>query len=214
MERISQDKLHQGVDRADHLFIAEMVTPGSRVLDVGCGDGALLQLLMATKAVDGRGIELSRERVSACVSRGLSVIQGDADRDLDDYPDRAFDYAILSLTIQATRHPKIVLENLLRIGRRAIVSFPNFGHWGIRAQLLFSGRMPVTPNLPDSWFASPNAHLCTIKDFVDLVSLVDAEVEEAVAFSSRGKKLPIRNSRSAQNLFGEKAVFLLRHRSM
>lgn len=198
--------------RADHLFIAEMVAPGSRVLDVGCGDGALLQLLIDTKAVDGRGIELSRERVSACVARGLSVIQGDADRDLDDYPDRAFDYAVLSLTIQATRYPREVLLNLLRIGRHAIVSFPNFGHWGIRAQLLFSGRMPVTPNLPDAWYASPNAHLCTIKDFTDLVKYVDAEVEEAVAFSSRGKKLPIRNSRSAQNLFGEKAVFLLRHR--
>lgn len=199
--------------RADHLFIAEMVAPGSRVLDVGCGDGALMQLLIDTKAVDGRGIELSRERVSACVARGLSVIQGDADRDLDDYPDRAFDYAVLSLTIQATRFPREVLLNLLRIGRHAIVSFPNFGHWGIRAQLLFSGRMPVTPNLPDTWYASPNAHLCTIKDFTDLVKYVDAEVEEAVAFSASGKKLPIRNSRSAQNLFGEKAVFLLRHRT-
>ena len=196
--------------RADHLLIVEMIEPGSRVLDVGCGDGALLQLLAERKSVDGRGVELSRERVNACVTRGLSVIQGDADRDLSDYPDQAFDYAVLSLTIQATRYPKAVLENLLRIGRRAIVSFPNFGHWKIRSQLLLTGRMPMTENLPEPWYASPDAHLCTIKDFVDLVGLVEAQVEEAVAFNSSGKRLPIRTSLSLQNLLGEKAVFLLR----
>jgi methionine biosynthesis protein MetW len=195
--------------RADHRLIAEMVEPGSRVLDVGCGDGALLQLLRDEKAVDGRGVELAPERVKACVTRGLSVIQGDADRDLPDYPDKAFDYAILSLTIQATRYPKTVLENLLRIGRHAIVSFPNFGHWRIRTQFLMTGRMPVTPNLPETWYNSVDAHLCTIKDFTDLVKLVDAEVEDAVAFNSWGKRLPIKNSLSAQNLFGEKAVFKL-----
>jgi methionine biosynthesis protein MetW len=201
-----------GAQRADHLLIAEMVEPGSRVLDVGCGDGALLQLLASTKSVDGRGVELSREKVNACVTRGLSVIQGDADRDLADYPDQAFDYAVLSLTVQATRYPKTVLENLLRIGRHAIVSFPNFGHWRIRAQLLLTGRMPITENLPEAWYMSPDAHLCTIKDFVDLVDLVDATVEEAVAFNSAGRRLPIKNSLSLQNLLGEKAVFLLRRK--
>jgi methionine biosynthesis protein MetW len=204
---------YEGAHRVDYLHIAEMVEPGSRVLDVGCGDGELLQLLAETKATDGRGVELSRERVNACVTRGLSVIQGDADRDLSDYPDQAFDYAILSLTIQATRYPKTVLENLLRIGRHAIVSFPNFGHWRIRAELLFKGRMPQTPNLPETWYASPDAHLCTIKDFVDLVALVNAEVEDAVAFNTSGQRLPIRHSLSLQNLLGEKAVFLLRKRS-
>jgi methionine biosynthesis protein MetW len=199
-----------GPHRVDHLLIAEMVAPGSRVLDVGAGDGALLQLLAETKSTDGRGMELSRERVNACVMRGLSVIQGDADRDLADYPDQAFDYAILSLTIQATRYPKTVLENLLRIGRHAIVSFPNFGHWRIRAELLFTGRMPQTHNLPEPWYASPDAHLCTIKDFADLVALVNAEVEEAVAFNTSGRRLPIRRNISLQNLLGEKAVFLLR----
>ncbi|WP_333794723.1 methionine biosynthesis protein MetW [Hyphomicrobium sp.] len=199
--------------RADHLLIAEMVAPGSRVLDVGCGDGALLKLLAETKNVDGRGVELSREKVNLCVKSGLSVIQGDADRDLADYPDGAFDVAVLSLTIQATRDPKTVLENLLRIGRHAIVSFPNFGHWRIRAALLFKGRMPVTPNLPEPWYSTADAHLCTITDFVDLVSLVDAEVEEAVAFNSKGRRLPIRHSISLQNLLGEKAVFKLRRRA-
>ena len=199
--------------RADHLLIAEMVEPGTHVLDVGCGDGELLHLLAKTKSVDGRGVELSRERVNACVTRGLSVIQGDADVDLDDYPDQAFDYAILSLTIQATRYPQKVLENLLRIGRQAIVSFPNFGHWRIRTQLLFTGRMPQTENLPEPWHMSPNSHLCTIKDFASLVALVDAEVEAAVAFNSWGRRLPIRRSLSLQNLFGVKAVFVLRKRN-
>ena len=201
---------HAPLPRVDHLLIAEMVAPGSRVLDVGCGDGELLQLLADTKAVDGRGMELTQERVNACVSRGLSVIQGDADIDLDDYPDQAFDYAVLSLTIQATRYPKKVLENLLRIGKNAIVSFPNFGRWTIRWALLTGGRMPQTQNLPETWYASPDAHLCTITDFVDLCKIVNAEIEEAVAFNSAGRRFPIENSQSLQNLFGEKAVYRLR----
>jgi methionine biosynthesis protein MetW len=195
--------------RVDHLLIAEMVKGGSRVLDVGCGDGALLQLLADTKDVDGRGIEVSRERVNACVARGLSVIQGDADRDLADYPDGAFDYAILSLTIQATLQPKSVLEQLLRIGRYAIVSFPNFGHWQVRTRLLFTGRMPVTENLPDAWYVSPNAHLCTIKDFSNLCEMLDARVERAVAFNISGQKLGTWLPLTVHNLMGEKAVFML-----
>jgi methionine biosynthesis protein MetW len=195
--------------RVDHLVIAEMVKRGSRALDVGCGDGALLQLLADTKDIDGRGIEVSRERVNACVARGLSVIQGDADRDLADYPDDAFDYAILSLTIQATLQPKAVLEQLLRIGRHAIVSFPNFGHWQVRGSLLLTGRMPVTANLPEAWYESPNVHLCTIKDFADLCQAVDARVERAVAFNSWGRQLGTWLPLTVSNLLGEKAVFML-----
>jgi methionine biosynthesis protein MetW len=201
-----------------------MVRPGSRVLDVGCGDGALLELLVEKNGVDGRGVEITRERVNACVARGLSVIQGDADRDLVHYPDDAFDYAILSLTIQATRQPRTVLEHLLRIGRHVIISFPNFGHWQVRTKLLLTGRMPVTDNLPDAWHDSPNAHLCTIKDFADLCALVDAKVERAVALNWSGRQLGtwVRLPLTVHNLLGEKAVFLLtrrghdrpRHRSM
>jgi methionine biosynthesis protein MetW len=201
--------------RVDHLLIAEMVTPAARVIDIGCGDGALLQLLAECKNVDGRGVEISRERVNACVAQGLAVIQGDADRDLADYPDDAFDYAILSLTIQATRNPRVVLENLLRIGRRAIVSFPNFGHWQVRIRLLLGGRMPVTEYLPDAWYESPNAHLCTIKDFADLCAKVEAKVERAVAFNTSGQQLGTwtRLPLTLHNLLGEKAVFLLSRRS-
>ena len=142
--RMEQPRTH----RVDHLLIAEMVANGSRVLDVGCGDGALLQLLTDTKDVDGRGIEISRERVNACVARGLSVIQGDADTDLSFYPDGAVDYAILSQTLQTTRRPDLVLDELLRIGGKAFVSFPNFAHWRVRLSLLWHGRMPVTRLLP------------------------------------------------------------------
>ncbi len=146
------------------------------------------------------------------MARGLSVVQGDADRDLADYPDDAFDYAILSLTIQATRHPRTVLENLLRIGRRAIVSFPNFGHWKIRTGLLLGDRMPVTDNLPENWYETPNAHLSTIYDFAELVKLIDAEVEDAFSFNARGHRLGIKQSIWLQNLLGKKAVFLLRRK--
>jgi methionine biosynthesis protein MetW len=198
------------IPRVDHRLIAEMVTPGARVLDVGCGDGELLQLLADTKQVDGRGIELARERVNACVTRGLSVIQGDADRDLAHYPDQAFDFAVLSLTIQATHQPRVVLENLLRIGRHAIVSFPNFGHWEVRAQLMFRGRMPKTSNLPDQWWDTPNAHLCTIKDFAALCHHVNAHVERTAAFNWSGRQLSTWSPLSLQNFFAEKAVFLMR----
>jgi len=194
--------------RVDLLLIAEMVTPGSRVLDIGCGDGELLRILAEKHGVDGRGIELSQAGVNSCVAQGLAVIQGDADDDLAYYPDLAFDYAILSQTIQATYSPRHVLEQLLRIGKRAVVSFPNFGHWRVRTQLMFGGHMPRTDNLPERWYDTPNIHLCTIKDFLGLCDDIGAKVERAIALNANGTKL-VSMPLFAQNLFGEQAVFLL-----
>lgn len=195
--------------RVDLAVVADMVAPGSRVLDVGCGDGALLQLLAQEKNVDGRGVELSQRGVNECVAKGLSVIQGDADTDLSDYPDDGFDYVILSQTLQATRRPRDALRNMLRIGRRAIVSFPNFGHWRVRAQLAFRGRMPVTANLAHSWHDTPNIHLCTIRDFVELVDEVGARIERGVALDRAGAPIRVNAPWWVWNLMGEQAVFLL-----
>lgn len=195
--------------RVDHLLIADMVTPGARVLDVGCGDGELLALLAETRSVDGRGIEKERAEVSACVARGLSVIQGDADIDLAFYPDKSFDYAILSLTIQATKEPKPVLEHLLRIGKHVIISFPNFAHWRPRLQYTLKGRMPVTDTLPYRWYDTPNIHLCSIRDFLDLAKETGAEVEKLIVLDRSGRPVPGRVPTFLQNIVGAQAVLLL-----
>ena len=198
-----------GASRVDLLAIADMVEANSRVLDIGCGEGELLQLLADTKNVDARGMELSQRGVNDCVAKGLSVIQGDADIDLVEYPDDGFDYVILSQTIQATRHPRKVLENMLRIGRRVIVSFPNFGHWKIRLQLLATGRMPVTKNLAYTWYETPNIHFCTINDFIALVDDMGAVIEQASALDRFGRPVEMSLPRAMWNLFGEQAVFVL-----
>lgn len=199
----------QNATRVDLLLVADMIERGTRVLDVGCGDGALLKTLIDNRGVDARGIELSQAGVNSCVAQGLSVIQGDADTDLDAYPDDSFDYVVLSQTLQATRNPRVVLEQLLRIGRRAIVSFPNFGHWRVRASLLFGGRMPVTENLSYAWYETPNIHFCTIRDFVDLCDAIGAKIEGGVAIDRAGDKVGLQLPWAVWNLFGEQAIFLL-----
>ena len=200
--------------RVDLLLVADMIERGARVLDVGCGDGSLLQMLIEQRQVDGRGIELSQSGVNGCVAKGLSVIQGDADTDLADYPDDAFDYVILSQNLKATRHPRDVVQHLLRIGRRAIVSFPNFGHWRIRMQLGFLGRMPVTKNLSYAWYDTPNIHFCTIRDFVSLCDELNAEVEKAVALDRNGSPMRMTLPWAVWNMFGEQAVFMLRRQGL
>jgi methionine biosynthesis protein MetW len=197
--------------RPDLAVIARHVAPGSRVLDVGCGDGQLMAVLRDEKQVDARGMEIDPEEVEKCVARGLSAVQGDANRDLADYPDDAFDYAVLSQTLQATRDPRRVLQELVRIGRRAIVSFPNFGCWKVRLHIGRHGRMPVTAALPEKWYNTPNIHLCTILDFVELCQEVGVYIERGIAFSAGGKSWPIHSKRIA-NLMGEQGLFLLRRR--
>jgi methionine biosynthesis protein MetW len=196
--------------RVDLVAISNLVTAGARVLDIGCGDGQLLKLLEATRGVDGRGIEISQKGVNECVARGLSVVQGDADSDLVDYPDDAFDFVILSQTLQATHRPREVVEQMLRIGRKAIVSFPNFGNWRVRTSLGFTGRMPVTRSLPYSWYDTPNIHFCTIRDFVNLCHELNATVEQQMVLRQGGEVSVPFNALWFWNLFGQQAVFLLR----
>jgi len=189
--------------RPDLRAIANAVTPTARVLDIGCGDGALLAALRAEKQVDARGLELDPACVERCVAQGLSVVQGDANRDLADYPDKGFDYAILSQTLQTTDRPDWMLDQLLRVGQQAFVSFPNFAHWRTRAALMLGGRMPVTRALPVSWYETRNIHHVTIDDFRELVRVRGARIEREWFFSGEKPRSV------APNLLAEFAVFQL-----
>ncbi|MGX7927278.1 methionine biosynthesis protein MetW [Tsuneonella sp. HG094] len=190
--------------RADLAVIAANVRPGTRVLDVGCGDGALMDALQSANHCDARGMELDAELVERCVARGLSVVQGDADRDLAEYPDKAFDYAILSQTLQTAARPDRLLDELLRVGRQAFVSFPNFAHWRTRAALMFGGRMPVTRSIPVSWYETQNIHHVTVADFRDLIAQMGVKCEQAWFFAGDRSIGP-----AAANVRAEHAVFEL-----
>jgi methionine biosynthesis protein MetW len=199
--------------RHDLQVIAGMIAPDSRVLDIGCGDGALLDHLVHDKGIDARGIELSQAGVNACVTHGLSVVQGDADTDLADYPDGAFDFAVLSQTLQATRAPRELLLQLVRIASGAIVSFTNFGQMRIRWRLGMFGRMPAIGDDGTHWFDTPNIHLCTIRDFVELCAELDLEVERAVSLSRLGRARNLSRFSSFANLQSEQGIFLLRRKA-
>ena len=196
--------------REDFREILRLVRPGARVLDVGCGEGELLQLLRDEKGADARGIEIGAEGVAACLARGLPVMQGDADRDLREFPADAFDYAILSQTLQAVREPRKVLADLTRLAERAVVSFPNFGHWRVRMSLLATGRMPMTRALPEPWWATPNIRLCTLRDFTELAAELGLAVESATALARGRPARPIDPQARLETWRAESALLLLR----
>ncbi len=191
--------------RPDLSIIADAIAHGTRVLDIGCGDGTLLNYLADYKNVDARGIEISREGVSTAVARGLSVIQGNADTDLADYPTASFDVVVLSQTLQATQKPDAVLAEMLRIGKRAIVSFPNFGYWRARLSVAVQGRMPVTAALPVEWYETTNIHLCTIADFEKLCEIRGFRIEKAI-YLVNGQPS---SRRLLANLLAEQGLFIL-----
>ena len=199
--------------RPDLAVIASLIGPGARVLDVGCGDATLLAWLRDHKQVDGRGVEIDAELVARAIRQGIPVIQGDVNSDLPDYPDHAYDYVILSQTLQTVKDPRAVLSELLRIGKQAIVSVPNFGHWKNRLYLALRGRMPVTKTLSYQWFDTPNIHFCTITDFVTLAEMLNIHIEARVVVDARGQRAQFAGRGFYANLFGEQGVFLLSHKA-
>jgi methionine biosynthesis protein MetW len=196
--------------RVDLALIAGMIAPKARVLDIGCSDGMLIEHLFRTKQCDARGLDIDMGAVTQAVTRGLPVMQGDADTDLTAYPDNAFDYVVLSRTLQAVEKPREVLRQMLRIGTHAIVSFPNFGHWTLRVQLLLTGRAPMTPTWNRPWYETPNIHPCSISDFFALCETDGYKVEEWLAADEAGALTPWQRSRALANLFGGQGLFLLR----
>lgn len=195
--------------REDFKEILRLVRPNTRVLDVGCGEGELLELLTQEKGVDGQGLEISPSGVAACLAKGIAAVQGDGDRDLDHFPTQAFDYAILSKTLQQMREPRHVLIEMMRIADRALVSVPNFGHWRMRWALLTQGRMPETKALPDPWWSTPNIHLCTLRDFTTLCAELGLRIEACAAVSPDQPARGIDPSRPIENWRAETALFLL-----
>ncbi len=190
-------------------IIADLLPENSRVLDVGCGDGTLMKFLSKEKNIDVRGLELNEENVEICISKGLSVIEGNAETELGQFPDKSFDYVILSQTLQAFYNPVFVLDHLLRIGKASVVSIPNFGYWKVRTHLLFFGRMPKTKSLPYKWYNTPNLHMCTIKDFYELCDSKNINMKKIIGINNNRISFINNNNIKLKNLFSEVGIFLI-----
>ena len=195
--------------KSEYRIIADMIEKNARVLDVGCNDGILMEFLKTNKNVDIRGIEISKEKVQTCIAKGLTVIEGNAEFDLKQFPNDSFDYVVLGQTLQAFINPEIVIKELLRVGKKAIVTIPNFGHWKVRLNLLIRGTMPITESLPNEWFNTPNIHMCTIKDFVEFSKIINFKIFKSLALENKDVSNITNNNLFIKNLFGELGIFLI-----
>ena len=191
-------------------IISELIENNTRVLDVGCGDGTLMKYLKDEKHVDTRGLEISKKNVQDCTSKGLSVIEGNAEKDLHQFPNLSFDYVILSQTLQAFYNPEKVIDDLLRVANKAIVTIPNFGHWKVRIHLLLKGTMPITENLPNEWYSTPNLHMCTIKDFFNFCSKKKIELYKSIALNDEKTSTINSGNINIKNLSSELGIFLIK----
>ena len=195
--------------KPEYKIIANMIDKNSRVLDVGCDDGTLMEFLQENRDVDIRGIEISKEKVQICISKGLTVIEGNAEYDLKQFPNNSFDYVVLGQTLQAFINPEIVINELLRVGKKAIVTIPNFGHWKVRLNLLIKGTMPVTKTLPNLWYNTPNIHMCTIKDFFKFSEIINFKIFKSLALINKNVSNVNSSNLFSKNLFGEFGIFLI-----
>ena len=195
--------------KSEYKIIADIIDKNSRVLDVGCDDGTLMEFLKKNKNVDIRGIEISKEKVQICISKGLIVIEGNAELDLKQFPNDSFDFVVLGQTLQAFINPEIVIKELLRVGKKAIVTIPNFGHWKVRLNLLLKGTMPVTKTLPNEWYNTPNIHMCTIKDFFKFSNTLNFKIFKSFALMNQRVSTITDSNLFFKNLFSELGIFLI-----
>ena len=195
--------------KTEYKIIADIIENNSSILDVGCDDGTLMEFLKANKSTNIRGIEISKEKVQTCIAKGLTVIEGNAEFDLKQFPNDSFDYVVLGQTLQAFVNPELVIKELLRVGKKAIITIPNFGHWKVRLNLLIRGTMPITNSLPHNWYNTPNIHMCTIKDFVKFSEIIGFKIFKSLALKNKKISNINKSNLLLKNLFGELGIFLI-----